>query len=100
MEKRVVNFRSSYAGQQRFSTITWNGDTYASWKSFAQMIPAGLNFMATGCPYWTIDVGAFFIGPDKWNRWFYKGEFPKGATTLPIVNYIRECSSLPPSCLC
>lgn len=78
-EKRVVNLtRSSYAGQQRFSTITWNGDTYASWKSFAQMIPAGLNFMATGCPYWTIDVGAFFTGPDKWNRWFYKGEFPKG----------------------
>ena len=57
--KRVVNLtRSSYAGQQRYSTITWNGDTYASWKSFAQMIPAGLNFMATGCPYWSIDVGA------------------------------------------
>ena len=77
--KRVINLtRSSYAGQQRFSTITWNGDTYASWKTFAQMIPAGLNFMATGCPYWTIDVGAFFVGPDRWNRWFYKGEYPKG----------------------
>lgn len=77
--KRVVNLtRSSYAGQQRYATITWNGDTYASWKTFAQMIPAGLNFMATGCPYWTIDVGAFFVGPDKWNRWFYKGEYPKG----------------------
>lgn len=77
--KRVVNLtRSSYAGQQRFSTITWNGDTYASWKTFAQMIPAGLNFMATGCPYWTIDIGAFFVGPDRWNRWFYKGEYPKG----------------------
>lgn len=79
LEKRVVNLtRSSYAGQQRFATITWNGDTYASWKRFAQMIPAGLNFMATGCPYWTIDVGAFFVGPDQWNRWFYKGEYPQG----------------------
>ena len=77
--KRVVNLtRSSYAGQQRYATITWNGDTYASWKTFAQMIPAGLNFMATGCPYWTIDVGAFFAGPDRWNRWFYKGEYPDG----------------------
>lgn len=77
--KRVVNLtRSSYAGQQRYATITWNGDTYASWKSFAQMIPAGLNFMSTGCPYWTIDVGAFFAGPDKWNRWFYKGEYLNG----------------------
>lgn len=46
--KRVVNLtRSSYAGQQRYSTITWNGDTHASWKSFAQQIPQGLNFMAT-----------------------------------------------------
>lgn len=77
--KRVVNLtRSSYAGQQRYATITWNGDTYASWKTFAQMIPAGLNFMATGCPYWTVDVGAFFVGPDRWNRWFYKGEYPDG----------------------
>lgn len=77
--KRVVNLtRSSYAGQQRYATITWNGDTYASWKTFAQMIPTGLNFMATGCPYWTIDVGAFFVGPDRWNRWFYKGEYPDG----------------------
>lgn len=59
-DKRVVNLtRSSYAGQQRYSTITWNGDTHASWKSFSQMIPAGLNFMATGCPYWSVDIGAF-----------------------------------------
>ncbi|MDR0961450.1 MAG: DUF4968 domain-containing protein, partial [Mediterranea sp.] len=47
--KRVVNLtRSSYAGQQRYSTISWNGDVNATWKSFAQMIPAGLNYMATG----------------------------------------------------
>lgn len=76
--KRVVNLtRSVYAGQQRYSTITWNGDTYASWKSFAQMIPAGLNFMATGCPYWSIDVGAFFVGSSPW-QWFHKGEYPDG----------------------
>jgi len=76
-EKRVLNLtRSSYAGQQRFATITWNGDTHASWESFQQQIPASLNFMATGCPYWTVDVGSFFTRSD--GRWFYKGEFPKG----------------------
>lgn len=76
-QKRVVNLtRSAYAGQQRFSTINWNGDTHASWQSFRQQIPAGLNYMATGCPYWTVDVGAFFTRND--GRWFYKGEFPKG----------------------
>lgn len=88
-DKRVVNLtRSSYAGQQRYSTITWNGDTQATWKSFAQMIPAGLNFMATGCPYWTIDIGTFFTknGP----QWFWKGGYDKGVADMGYRElYIR-----------
>jgi len=80
-EKRVVNLtRSSFAGQQRYATITWNGDTHASWKSFAQQIPAGLNFMATGCNYWTVDVGAFFTTKDP--RWFHDGAFQAGVNDL------------------
>jgi len=77
-DKRVVNLtRSSYAGQQRYSTVVWNGDTHASWASFRQQIPSGLNYMATGHPYWTVDVGCFFTRDDG-RRWFYKGEFPNG----------------------
>lgn len=79
--KRVVNLtRSSYAGQQRYSTITWNGDTRATWQSFAQMIPAGLNFMATGCPYWTVDIGAFFTKNGA--QWFWKGDYDKGVADM------------------
>lgn len=78
--KRVVNLtRSSYAGQQRYGTIVWNGDTHAGWKSFADQIPAGLNYMATGNPYWTMDVGSFFVVNDH-HRWFYVGEFPGGVS--------------------
>lgn len=80
-QKRVVNLtRSSYAGQQRYATISWNGDTHASWKSFAQQIPSGLNFMATGCPYWTVDIGAFFTQNKE--QWFWNGDFPKGVDDL------------------
>lgn len=80
-EKRVVNLtRSSYAGQQRYGTITWNGDTHASWESFAQQIPAGLNFMASGCNYWTVDVGAFFT--KKKARWIFAGQFNDGVKDL------------------
>ena len=87
-EKRVVNLtRSSYAGQQRYSTITWNGDTYASWESFRKQIPAGLNFMATGCPYWSVDVGSFFTAPDRWHRWFCVGEFPEGCNDPAYREY-------------
>lgn len=77
-QKRVVNLtRSSWAGQQKYGTIVWNGDTHASWQSFRQQIPAGLNYMATGCPYWTVDIGGFFTHTDQ--RWFCRGEFPDGA---------------------
>ena len=80
-EKRVVNLtRSSYAGEQRYGTVIWNGDTHASWQSFAQMIPAGLNFVSTGCPYWTVDAGAFFVR--KGWAWFYNGDFDKGVADL------------------
>lgn len=79
--KRVVNLtRSSYAGEQRYGTIIWNGDTHASWSAFEQMIPAGLNFMATGCPYWTVDAGAFFV--KKGWAWFYDGDYEKGVADL------------------
>lgn len=75
--KRVVNLtRSSYAGQQRYATVSWNGDTYASWDSFKRQIPGGINYFATGSPYWTIDIGCFFTGED--GRWFRKGQFPEG----------------------
>ena len=75
--KRVVNLtRSGYAGQQRYGTINWNGDTHASWPSFRRQIPAGLNYMATGNPYWTVDVGCFFTRSD--GRWFYKGQYAAG----------------------
>lgn len=76
--KRVVNLtRSSYLGQQRYGTVVWNGDTHASWASFRQQIPSGLNYMATGNPYWTVDVGSFFTR-NNGRSWFYKGEFPEG----------------------
>lgn len=84
--KRVVNLtRSSYAGQQRYGTVVWNGDTHASWKSFKQQIPSGLNYMATGNPYWTVDVGSFFTRSD--GRWFYKGEFPQGVADNAYKEY-------------
>lgn len=80
-DKRVMNLtRSSYAGQQRHATITWNGDTHATWDAFARQIPAGLNFMATGCPYWTVDIGAFFTVTTE--TWFRGGDYPKGTSDL------------------
>ena len=89
--KRVVNLtRSSFAGQQRYATISWNGDTYASWTSLRRQIPMGLNFMATGCPYWTVDAGTFFTSTGM--QWFWKGEFPEGCKDPAYREfYLRMC---------
>lgn len=76
-EKRVVNLtRSSYAGQQRYATIVWNGDTKANWDDFKAWIPAGMNFFVTGCPYWTIDAGAFFVKNS--GSWYWAGDYQRG----------------------
>jgi len=85
-DKRVfILTRSAYAGQQRTGAATWSGDITASWQVFANQIPAGLNFGLSGIPYWTTDIGAFFVnypgGHDNpeyrelYTRWFQFGAF-------------------------
>ncbi len=80
--KRVVNLtRSAYAGQQRYATITWSGDIAANWETLRRQIPAGLNFCVTGLPYWTLDIGAFFVRK-KPELWFWCGDYEQGVDDL------------------
>ncbi len=88
-DKRIIILtRSAYAGQQRNSAITWSGDIAGNWDTFRRQVPAGLNFSASGIPYWNTDIGGFF--PDKnagnanpsdpryeelFTRWFQFGAF-------------------------
>lgn len=81
-DKRVCNLtRSSYAGQHRYATITWSGDVSASWETLRRHIPEGLNFCATGEPYWSTDIGAFFPGGGR-GPWFFAGDFDGGVEDL------------------
>ncbi len=80
--KRVVNLtRSSYAGQHRYATITWSGDICATWETLRRSIPEGLNFCVTGEPYWTLDIGGFFIRHDP-TLWFWRGDYDAGCRGL------------------
>ncbi len=79
--KRVVNLtRSGYTGQQKYGTIVWSGDTSAKWATLKKQIPAGLNFCAAGMPYWTMDIGAFFV--KRGNFWFWDGEYEDGCEDM------------------
>lgn len=80
-EKRVVNLtRSGYIGQQKFGTILWSGDTCAKWKTLKNQVAAGLNYCASGLPYWTMDIGAFFV--KKGHMWFWDGDYEDGTEDL------------------
>jgi alpha-D-xyloside xylohydrolase len=82
-QKRVfILARSAYAGQQRNAAVTWSGDIKGTWDVFAAQIPAGLNFSASGIPYWNTDIGGFFGGDpadadyaELFTRWFQFGTF-------------------------
>lgn len=84
--KRVVNLtRSGYAGQHRYATICWNGDICATWQTLRNCIPEGVNFCATGEPFWTVDIGGFFINHDP-KLWFWRGDYADGCRGLTDMN--------------
>ena len=84
--KRVfILTRSAYAGQQRNAAATWSGDITGDWDTFGRQIPAGLDFCLSGIPYWTTDIGGFFVNypggsenpeyRELFTRWFEWGAF-------------------------
>jgi len=78
---RVCNLtRSAYTGQQRYGTILWSGDTAATWDTLRNQIGAGLSFVSTGLPYWTVDIGAFFVKNSVF--WYWKGDYDKTTEDL------------------
>ncbi len=61
-DKRVFLLtRSGFSGLQRYSTATWSGDIATRWEDMEAQIAAGLNFAASGIPYWTMDIGGFCV---------------------------------------
>jgi alpha-D-xyloside xylohydrolase len=60
-DKRVfILTRSAFSGEQRYAAATWSGDIGSDWETLRRQIPAGLDYMAAGLPYWTTDCGGFF----------------------------------------
>ena len=76
--RRVVNLtRSGWMGSQKYGTILWSGDISASWETLRKQIVAGLQFCICGLPYWTLDIGAFFV--KRGIPWFWDGGYDAGS---------------------
>lgn len=86
-DKRVFTLtRSAWAGAQRYAAASWSGDIFASWKTLQEQVAGGVNVTMAGTPYWTQDIGGFFVtdfpgGEDNpayrelFARWFQYGAF-------------------------
>lgn len=93
-QKRILNLtRSGYVGIQRYSVVLWAGDTSAKWSELRKEIAKGVNISLCGIPYWTVDIGAFFVGSlearRKWCNdpqadpvWFWNGDYPEGVDNM------------------
>ena len=80
-DRRVfILTRSATAGLQRTGAQVWSGDTASTWEDLAKQIPCGLNFMLSGNPNWSGDIGGFFGRnksdfPELYVRWMQYGVF-------------------------
>ncbi len=88
-EHRVINLtRNGYPGSQRLGTILWSGDIGASFDTLRKQVAEGLNMCASGIPYWTLDIGAFFV--KKGLPWYWEGKYPEGLSDLGYKElYVR-----------
>ena len=74
--------RCAWASQQKIGTAIWSGDIPVTFEELEIQIAAGLNFTATGIPYWTTDIGGYSGGNpaddayrEVFTRWFQYGTF-------------------------
>ena len=89
-DKRVINLtRSGSPSIQRYGVVLWSGDIAATWETLRRQIAEGINMALSGIPYWTLDIGAFFVGNLKASRiwsgnpnaaplWFWHGDYEEG----------------------
>jgi len=94
-DRRVLNLtRSGYVGSQRYGAVLWSGDISARWDVLKAQIAEGLSMAASGYPWWTLDIGGFFVVRENWRgrgcgcdgdptpKWFWQGDYEQGVADL------------------
>jgi alpha-D-xyloside xylohydrolase len=58
-ERAVILARDAYLGAQHNGTIFWSSDISGNWDTLKRQVPTGINFVASGMPYWSTDIGGW-----------------------------------------
>jgi alpha-D-xyloside xylohydrolase len=57
--RALILARDSYLGAQHNGTIFWSSDISPNWDTLRRQVPTGINFVASGMPYWSTDIGGW-----------------------------------------
>jgi len=57
--RALVLARDAYFGAQHNGAIFWSSDIFPAWDTLKRQVPTGLNFVASGMPYWSTDIGGW-----------------------------------------
>jgi alpha-D-xyloside xylohydrolase len=58
-ERALILARDSYLGAQHNAAIFWSSDISGNWDTLKRQVPTGINFTASGMPYWSTDIGGW-----------------------------------------
>jgi alpha-D-xyloside xylohydrolase len=70
-ERALILARDAYPGAQHNGAIFWSSDISPTWDVLKRSVPTGINFVASGMPYWSTDIGGWQDLP-----YFHKPERP------------------------
>ena len=57
--RALILSRDAYLGAQHNGAIFWSSDIAPTWDTLRRQVPTGLNFVASGMPYWSTDIGGW-----------------------------------------
>ncbi len=58
-ERALILARDAYPGAQHNGAIFWSSDISPNWNVLKRQVPTGINFVASGMPYWSTDIGGW-----------------------------------------
>ena len=58
-ERALILARDAYPGAQHHGAIFWSSDISPTWDVMKRQVPTGINFVASGMPYWSTDIGGW-----------------------------------------
>ncbi len=61
--RALILARDAFLGAQHNGAIFWSSDISGNWDTLKRQVPTGINFVASGTPYWSTDIGGWQFLP-------------------------------------